>query len=111
MKAIQNIRLSKQERAALNREINCQIGENVQKLSESLTAMILWQLHEQLGFGKKRLMRFYKKFLPALEQLRDYYCMETDEETEFLCQYQLKHIVGIDVSQLDDLIQFRTAVK
>ena len=38
---------------AINEELNRQLADNVKGLSGNLTAMVLWQLHEQEGWGKR----------------------------------------------------------
>lgn len=77
MKARIPYNLTNREREALQQEIDRQMVENVSRLSGDLTALVLWQLHTQLGFGKKRLLRFHKAFAPAIKELRDYYSAET----------------------------------
>lgn len=103
MKAIQRIKLSKAERDAMNREINKQVAKSIDDLKVSLIAMMLWQLHTQLGFGKKRLMRFYNSFKPEIENLQKYYDFYTGEETDWLYRKELQEI-GIDVEELERVI-------
>ena len=85
--------------------------ENVSRLSGDLTALVLWQLHTQLGFGKKRLMQFYEAFAPAIREMQDHYSAETADETNFVCRYKLKHQCGIDVKDLDAMFQFQITNK
>ena len=104
------LNLTNREFRALRDEIDRQTAENVQKLSQNLQALILWQLREQLGFGKKRLLRFQKRFIPAIRELQEYYMASSVEETEFICNYKLKNEVGIDVAELDEIIGFRIRI-
>lgn len=94
---------------AINEELNRQLAENVKGLSGNLTAMVLWQLHEQEGWGKKRLMRFAKKLAPALRELEEYYEMPGD--AAFICSYRLREEVGINPAELDELIEFTYRIK
>ena len=94
---------------AINDEVNRQISEGVEKLSQNITATVLWQLHEQLGFGKKRLLRFHKKFAPALKELQDFYQMHSQEETDFLVRHKLKEI-GVDIDALDSVFPMKPKI-
>ena len=109
MKAI--LPLTNRERKALEAEINRQTAQNVKNLSLNLQALVLWQLHEQLGFGKKRLLRFQKAFLPMIKELQRFYELENATETDFVCRYKLKNEVGIDVENLDEMFEFSVVMK
>ena len=109
MKAI--LPLTNRERKALEAEINRQTAQNVKNLSLNLQALVLWQLHEQLGFGKKRLLRFQKAFLPMIKQLQRFDELENASETDFVCKYKLKNEVGIDVESLDEMFEFQVVMK
>ena len=110
MKAHLPTKIPNKVRKALMDEINKQTGDNVKGLSKNLTALVLWSLHEQLGYGKKRLLRFQKKFLPLIVALQDYYQADNATETEFVCLYKLKNEVGIDVETLDDMFQIQVKI-
>ena len=71
MKAI--LPLSNKVRKAINDEVNRQTGENVRKLSVNIQALVLWALHQQFGFGKKRLLQFQEAFLPVPVSLSNKY--------------------------------------
>lgn len=82
------------EQKALNREINRQLAENIRRLERDIDAIILWELHEQLGFGETRLRRFYNNFSVCLRELTAHY--ETDDgDREWLCAAKLR-AAGID---------------
>lgn len=110
MNALLPYRMTNKERRAFEREVNRQTGENVKRLSLNLQALVLWSLRQQLGWGKKRLLRFQKNFLPLIEQLQQFYQAEDSVETEFICLYKLKNEVGIDVSALDEMFQIQTKI-
>lgn len=109
MKAI--LPLTNRERKALENEINRQTAQNVKNLSLNLQALVLWQLHEQRGWGKKQLLEFQKAFLPAIKELQRFYELENASETDFVCRYKLKNEVGIDVEALDEMFEFQVVMK
>lgn len=109
MKAI--LPLTNRERKALEAEINRQTAQNVKNLSLNLQALVLWQLHEQEGWGKKKLLRFQKRFLPMIQELQRFYELENASETDFVCRYKPKNEVGIDVENLDEMFEFQVVMK
>ena len=60
------VKFTKVEQAAMNREIEDQLLEFVAKNLLEIEALMMMQLREQLGFGKKRLKRFYTGFTPSI---------------------------------------------
>lgn len=56
--------------------------------------MVLYTLHVHLGFGKKRLRKFYDAFSAEHDRLIQYYQMPNDYT--WLCKEMLKRI-GVDV--------------
>ena len=104
-------RLSNKERKEIEREIRRQTAKNVKNLSLNLQAIVLWNIHEQLGFGKKRLLEFQKTFLPLIKELQEFYMAEDAEETEFILLYKLKNEVGVDVRELNDMFEIECVVK
>lgn len=91
--------LTSAERKAMTIEINKEIAANTRKNVLEVDAMILWQLHELLGLGEKRLTDFYKAFIPALDALCNRYEMETDSDKIWLCTHKLAEI-GVDIEKL-----------
>lgn len=87
--------LSVAEQKAMDMEIQRQLAEFDRKNVRELDALVLWELHEQFGFGKKRLKQFYKNFSPGIEALVRRYEMEHGDEV-WLCTYKLKEI-GCDL--------------
>ena len=102
-----HIPMSKAQQKGMKREIDRQTAENVKRLSVNLSALVLWSVRQQLGFGKKRLLRFHKNFLPLIQELQNFYLSESDEETAFVCIHNLKEEVGIDVNELDDMFKIQ----
>jgi hypothetical protein len=70
-KTVYGADLSAAERRAMDKEIRRQLAEYDAKHKLELQALILWQLHEQFGFGEKRLKRFYYNFDKAVDTLID----------------------------------------
>lgn len=60
-----------------------------------LDAIILWELHTQLGLGPKRLKKFFDGFSDALNALVNRYEMDISDDV-WLCTHKLKEI-GVDV--------------
>lgn len=110
MNALMPMQLTKKERKALERELNIQTAKNVKNLSLNLQALVLWNLHQQCGFGKKRLLEFQKAFLPAIEELQKFYMVEDADETEFVLLYKLKNEVGIDVRELNEMFKMQVKI-
>ena len=104
-------RLSNKERKEIEREIRRQTATNVKNLSLNLQAIVLWNIHEQLGFGQKRLLEFQKTFLPLIKELQEFYMAEDAEETEFILLYKLKNEVGVDVRELNDMFEIECVIK
>ena len=96
--------LTKDEQKALDAEIRRQCAEAVDKMEHQVDILMLWQLHVQEGWGKKRLERFYRDFSVAYEKLRDYYKSDdpkkdVNDDNFWIMDSQLKEI-GVDVEAL-----------
>ena len=86
------------EKKAIEIEINRQLADITRKHLDELDAMVLWYLHEEFGFGKKRLYRFYKNFAPLMEELSRRYEMVEVREKAWICTEKLKEY-GIDLEE------------
>ena len=67
--------LTAKEQKAMDIEINRQILEADKRYTNDIDAMVLYALHKHLGFGPKRLRRFWEAFNAEHKKLRDYYEM------------------------------------
>lgn len=94
----QNYIMTPAEKKAMNTELRRQAMEFERNHMNELDAMILWQLHEQFGFGEKRLRRFYDAFHKNIEALGERYAMCEYDEEVWLCSFKLREI-GIDIEQ------------
>ena len=93
--------LTSEERTAMNLEIQRQLAEYDRNHMLEIEAMILWQLHEQFGFGTKRLKRFSLAFSKAVKDLERRYELE-DPDQLWLCTKMLKDI-GFDIETLNNV--------
>lgn len=89
--------LTASERKAMEIELRKELARYVESNARELDAIILWVLHKELGFGKKRLRQFYDQFIPAVKELVNRYEMEDSDEI-WLTTYKLKEL-GIDLER------------
>lgn len=89
--------MSVAEKKAMDMEIQKQLAEYDRKNAIEIDALVLWVLHEQFGFGPKRLRQFYDSFAPAIGELVERYELENSDEI-WLCTRKLKEI-GIDIEE------------
>ena len=83
------------EKRAMTMEINRQLAEASERHEVELVTLVLYVLHAHLGFGKKRLRRFFEAFDRDHQKLLDYYQMP-EEDNVWLADQMLQHI-GVDV--------------
>ncbi len=101
MKCRMEVATRKQKDAALAYAMNWLKQEAMPKVTRNVEAIILWQLHKQFGFGKKRLLKFLKETSPMIQGMLDYYDFSTDADAIWVCEYKLKTELGIDLSEID----------
>lgn len=82
------------EKKAMDMEINRQIVEADRRYTDDIDAMVLYTLRVHLGFGVKRLRRFYEAFSAEHDRLIQHY--EMPDDYVWLCKEKLKEI-GVDV--------------
>ena len=87
--------LTANERKALNMEIQRQLAH---KLDE-VDATVLWVLHEEFGFGEKRLQRFYSRFFQEMNKLVS---SSENPDMKAVCSEKLLKY-GIDISDWEHL--------
>lgn len=85
------------EKKAMDIEIKKELAEYTRKHEVEVNAMILYVLHEQLGFGEQRLKKFFDRFSVEINELVRRYEMD-DEDAEWLCTRKLLDM-GIDVAK------------
>lgn len=72
--------MSAAEKKAMDMEIQRQLAEYDRKHIREIDALVLWELREQLGFGNKRLKKFYDNFSRGIEALIRRYEMEQGDD-------------------------------
>lgn len=82
---------------AMDTEIRRQCAEYDEKNAREITATVLWRMHEEFGFGKNKLKKFYKSFDRAIRDLVNRYHLD-DSDAAWLCTRQLKEY-GIDLEE------------
>lgn len=85
--------------AEADRMAKLAIDEMNRKNEDELDAMALYILHEEFGFGKQRLIKFYNSFAKGLRDLGERYQMNEYDDRLWLCTRKLKE-AGIDISEL-----------
>lgn len=88
--------LTNAERKAMNIEIHKQMARYTRNHAVEIDALFLWYLHEELGFGVKRLKNVYLGFMPRLEAMCKRYEMTDEGDDVWLCTQKLKEI-GADL--------------
>lgn len=89
--------LTASEKKAMEIEIKRQLAEYDRKHLMEMDALILWVLHNEFGFGEKRLKRFYDSFADLVDELVEHYALE-DSDDIWICTHMLKRH-GIDVEK------------
>ena len=92
-----HIPLTSAQRQAIRKECDRQAVEFEQEHGKRICSVMLWSLHRHTGWGKKRLLDFWKTLAVEHDRLIKSYAMPN--EWEFLCEEHLKKI-GIDVNEL-----------
>lgn len=80
----------------MNKEINAQILVKDRGYYLDMDAAVLWALHQEFAFGKKRLRRFFDAFAAAHKELRKFYELDDSDSGIWLCRKLLKDY-GVDV--------------
>lgn len=89
--------LTAAERKAMEIEIRKQVAEFDRNNLREIDAIILWELHIQLGLGPERMKRFYKGFHKSIRELLERYELD-DNDQVWLCTQMLKDY-GIDLEE------------
>ena len=85
------------EKKAIEIEIKKQLAEYDRKHAMELDALGRWVLHNEFGFGEKRLKKFYDSFAKSIKELTDHYALD-DSDDVWICTYKLKQ-AGIDIEK------------
>lgn len=83
-----------QSKKAMIQEINRQILEQKNTFTQNIEIMILWTLHNELGFGKRRLKKFYKTFTRNYNAM----CKAYEMDDAYPAECKLREI-GVDLDE------------
>ena len=101
MKCRMEVATRKQKDAALAYAMSWLKDEAMPKVTRNVEAIVLWQLHEQFGFGKKRLLKFLEDTSPMIQGMLNDYQYETDSDAIWVCEHKLKMELGINLDEID----------
>ena len=85
------------EQKAIEMELRRQYAEWDRRHSMEIDAVVMYQLHTQLGFGPVRLKKFFEGFRPAANELIERYEM-SDADQVWLQTEKLKEL-GVDLEK------------
>jgi len=74
-------------------EVEKEMRASLEKRSIDIDTMILWTLHKEFGFGKKRLKRFFLRCIKDFNYSRERY----DMNDAYPLRVKLKEECGVDV--------------
>ena len=91
-----SFKLTRPQQKAMNKEIRARVLTIDDAYYLDMDAAVLWVLRVGFGFGKKRLRRFFEKFVETHAELRKHYSLDDDDNGIWICRQQLKEY-GVDV--------------
>ena len=101
--------LSSQQLNSIKQDIKREVKEELVKIGDRLfmdeLATILFVLHNEFGFGEKRLKRFVDTHSTLHEELRERYELGADEDG-WICTKKLQN-AGIDLESLYEKVEPR----
>ena len=110
-KIILGAELTSEEKKAMDVVLHKEFARINKKNAIEIDAIFLWELHQQLGFGPKRLKDFFMGFHPAYQSLIHKYEYDTEEDGIWLCTKKLKDI-GVDIeawnAEMDEVNVYET---
>ena len=94
------VRLNDGQQKAMKKEINRQLSEQTKEHESDIDAILMWFMHEEYGWGKKRLNDFITKFNTRLKELSDWYAMDETDQL-WLIKYKLREM-GINYEKMGE---------
>lgn len=91
------VTFNKAEQKAIDKAIGEQCAEMDRQMELDRDSSILWMLHEQFGFGRKRLFKAWKLMYKDNKKLQARYEMGP-EDGGWLCRQKLKQY-GVDLER------------
>lgn len=101
MKARITASLNEMAQTAFDDEVSRQLEERSKEWYENLDSIILYTLHNEFGFGKDRLLKFFRSLINTNEELISYYHLK---DADFICKKKLKEI-GVDVEEWNRMVR------
>lgn len=96
-KTIFGAKFTAAEQKAINLELDRQMAEHMRKHAIEIEAILLKRVRDTLGFGEKRLRKFFDECDDDIARLIERYEMP-EEDCAWLCTRQLKE-EGFDIEQ------------
>lgn len=84
------------QKDALRIELRRQVLAADKEYACNMDTVVLYTLHTHLGFGKKRLKRFYDAFIKTHQEMVDFY--QYSEDDVWIYKKKLQDI-GVDVDE------------
>lgn len=81
------------------REVNQELTKATDRFFYDEVTVILWVLHQQFGFGKERLKKFYVNYNKENQKLRDHYAA-SDQDLHYITSHLLEKI-GVSVEEFE----------
>ena len=100
-KSLTNRYLANQRKAEADKEAKNLVLQEWDKFCKKADISILYTLHEDFGFGKERLERFYRGWIRRHSAMVDNYQCEGDDSHYWVMEARLKAI-GVDVDALEN---------
>ena len=91
------VTFNKAEQKAIDKAIGEQCAEMDRQMELDRDSSILWMLHEQFGFGRKKLFRAWQMMYADSKKLQAHYEMGP-EDGGWLCRQKLKEY-GVDLER------------
>lgn len=82
-------------RREVYRQVNNELVAATNRFFRDETSVVLWVLHDQFGFGKDRLKKFYVNYEKVNADLRKHYSM-SNSDMRYMTDRLLKEI-GVDL--------------
>lgn len=91
------VEFNKNEQKIVEKALGEQWAEMGRQYEMDQDSSVLWMLHEQFGFGRKKLYRAWKRMHEDNKKLQDHYEMGP-EDGGWLCRQKLKQY-GVDLER------------
>lgn len=90
----------RQAKDAARQQAREYILDQYELLCDNIDISIAYTLHRYFGFGKRRLKRFFRKWVENQKQVIREYRYENDDCHYYAMDYELRNYYGIDVKAI-----------